>query len=249
MRIKVLGCGSSNGVPELGKGFEGCNADNLKNRRKRSSILITDDSGCNNILIDAGPDLRRQLIEAGNPVIQDILITHAHYDHINGLGELDFITHYKDNPVNVYFAKSDEQEIFNCRGEIFLHQKAKKHIIEPFKCFSIGPHNVVPVLQYHGKMPALGFRIGNFSYSTDLKTMPKESLNALKGLDVWMTSLIHEEGSDKFANLNEILAWCDELEPKQVYLTHMSRFVDYDEIQTKLPDYIKPVYDGMTFFV
>ncbi|MDR2902372.1 MAG: MBL fold metallo-hydrolase, partial [Lactobacillales bacterium] len=184
LKITILGCGASYGVPTLLRGFGDCDPKNPKNTRLRTSILIQSSWG--NILVDTGPDIRQQLLKAGNPKIDAVLFTHLHYDHTGGLNEMVRITDIYEKEedkrtIPLYIYKEDVDSFIAPRS--YLFGQGSSFEIKPFDMyipFEINGLKIIPLLQYHGRSFSTGFRIGNFAYSTDVKKMDPRGFDLLQ---------------------------------------------------------------------
>lgn len=247
MKVKVLGCGPSYGVPSLVRGFGMCDPHNPKNVRTRSAILLETEQG--NIVFDTGPEIREQLIRAGRPDIQAIVYTHSHYDHIGGAEDLrKGFTDTKDY-LDVYISPDDEKYfkdlLYFSFPPIAKESFFNMHVIEAFKEFDINGLKILPIQQYHGNSRSIGYRIGDFAYSTDVKKMPEESFKALEGIKTWIMGVTTPIENDKHINIDEALAWVDRIKPDRVFFTHMGTRMDYDKLCHELPKNVRPVYDGM----
>lgn len=251
MKITILGSGASGGVPLITGVWGSCNPNNPKNIRTRSSILIQDKG--KNILIDTSPDLRAQALQAGIKNIDAVFYTHAHADHIAGIDELRqiFLALQKTIPVyaDLKTAKSIQHSfsyIFETRSS--LHPPfLKMHIVELYKPFEVFGFHVTPFDQGHGPYTSLGYRIGDFAYSTDMKILTPDSLDLLKGLKVWVVGCLQEKLHISHANLEEILEYARFLKPEKIILTHLAHYWDYDILLSKLPKFMHPAYDGLSF--
>lgn len=252
MKVTVLGCGSSLGVPALKYGWGNCNSSNPRNRRTRSSIML--EEGGITLMVDSSPDVREQLLAYGKEKIDALLYTHAHFDHINGIDELKalFATHSLD-----IFATSETitairrsfpyvfRDSADPSSEELHYAFVEAHEIE-YGLFDIKGLNGVCFPQNHGKIQSLGFRIKNFAYSTDLKELSPNMIENLQNLDVWIVDcLCLGARRSTHGNLEDILNWGDKLKPKKTYLTHMDTSMDYDTLKKILPDNIEPAYDQM----
>ncbi len=251
MKIRILGCGPSIGVPSLCFGFGKCNPNNPKNVRTRSSILIqTDDN--KNILVDTSPEMRMQLIAAGSPRIDAIIYTHNHNDHMGGADDLYGLMMGKTEKMPIYLRQCDAIAL---QEQLFYLLASKPmfdfHIIEPYKPFYIGNNEFIAILQEHGLNYAnepnysVGYRMGNFAYSTDVREMDERGFETLYNLDTWILGGITRHVNHKHVDLEKALKWIERLQPRQTFFTHLCEDWDYDEMLKQLPDNMYPVYDGL----
>lgn len=252
MKITILGCGGSMGVPQLGNLWGACDPKNPKNRRLRSSIIVQQNNV--NILIDTGPDLRQQLLAARVDHLDAVLYTHAHSDHTHGVNDLRPFCLQHRKPINIYGDKVTLEELKRFfpvgftplpeKGNIYrLH--LTPHIID--EAVDIGPFHIEAFCQDHGHgMQTLGYKINRMAYSTDVKGLSKTVLNQLKGeLDVWIVDCYKYEEHSTHSHFDQTLAWIEYVNPKQAILTHMSEDMDYETLEAQLPKHITPAYDGM----
>lgn len=260
MKITVLGCGSSTGVPHPTLGWGTCIASNLKNRRTRSSVLI--EAKDISILIDTSPDLRQQLLNLGYiPQIDAVFYTHVHYDHTAGIGELRPMF-YKKNTLTPVYGTQDVIDYIHQIGSFMFENTTDQYIYHPVLSSKIidgdfiltsKNKNILNIRTFqmqHGVLMCTGYRINNFAYATDVKTFPDGELDKLHGLDVLIIDcLTHARNSIAHANLTQVLEWVEKVHPKMTYLTHMDLSMDYDTLIKELPDYIKPAYDGLVIEV
>jgi phosphoribosyl 1,2-cyclic phosphate phosphodiesterase len=247
MKITILGCGSSGGVPLITGDWGACNPNNPKNRRRRASILIQ--VAGKNILIDTSPDLREQLLAAGVWNIDLVLYTHDHADHIGGMDDLRQIYMKTQRSIPVYadtatltHLKKTYSYIFTTLDTLypaFLEGREIEGIID-FEAIQI-----IPFLQHHGHRSSLGFRIGDFAYSTDLIDMPEESYRMLQGLKLWIVDCLRDEPHVSHAHFDQTICMIERIQPERAILTHMTHSLDYDELRSRLPPGIEPAYDGM----
>jgi len=249
MKITVLGCGSSSGVPALKYGWGDCNENNPKNRRSRSSIVIED--GNTVLLIDMSPDLRQQLLDYGSTKIDAVILTHAHYDHMSGINELRPIFFGQKKLLPIYATEHDLSVIK--KAFFYLLEENDQEIYKPYielfsikEKFQIGGISGICFEQDHGFSKSLGIRIGNFAYCTDVVSFSDDNFEKLKGIDIWIVDCLSmKKVKPTHANLKMVLEWVKTINPKHTFLTHMGGTMDYDNLIKILPKNIKPAYDGM----
>ncbi|MBM85766.1 MAG: MBL fold metallo-hydrolase [Rhodospirillaceae bacterium] len=254
MKITVLGCGPSVGVPMLGNRWGSCDPTNSKNRRRRCSILVENQGFT--LLIDTTPDLREQLLDAQVSRIDAVLFTHAHADHTHGLDDLRPMFWLLDEQINVYGDAKTLEELDNRFDYMFRKSPdsppyfrsplvANEIGMEPFE---LGGMKIQPVRQDHGVSgESLGFIFkGLFAYSTDVAYMSNVELERLSGIELWIVDCLRISSSRAHSVLGRTLSWIKVVQPKQAYLTHMSSEIDYDTVMAQLPDTVQLAYDGMT---
>ncbi len=257
----ILGCGSSMGVPRVALGWGSCDPNNPKNRRRRCSLLATrtNERGLKTrVLVDCSPDLRNQLLDAEVDWLDGVLITHEHADHIHGIDDLRGLFVHKRRKVDVWLDEPTSRAMHARFGYCFMTPPgseyppiAHERRLVPGEMVTIsgqgGDIPVVPVLQNHGEIPSLGFRIGNVAYSADIKSLPDQSLPLMEGLDVWIVDALRKAPHPSHLNLDEALYWIDRVKPKRAILTNLHTDMDYAELCATLPPHIVPAYDGMRF--
>lgn len=260
LKFTILGCGSSMGVPRVALGWGDCDPNEPKNRRRRCALLVeqTGAHGVTRVLIDAGPDLREQLIDANVDWVDGVLITHEHADHTHGLDDLRPLFVKKRRPVDTWLDEPTSRALHARFGYCFMTPPGsqyppilKEHRLVSGQAVTIhgqgGAIEVMPILQEHGDIPSLGFRFGNVAYSTDLKRLPPESVQALAGLDVWIVDALRKTPHQSHFNLDEALDWIARVKPKRAILTDMHSDLDYAALRSTLPAHIEPAYDRMSF--
>lgn len=252
MKITILGCGPSAGVPLIGCKCKTCASENPKNKRRRSSILIEADGM--KILVDTSPDLRAQALDNNITKIDALLYTHAHADHTHGIDELRSFNFHSGAGIDVYTNKITFDELKERFAYAFLPHMPEygwfrpyliPHEIEAGKKFSIKNLEVLPFEQEHGKVKSLGFRIGNFAYSTDFKALSEESFSALEGIETWVVDCLQYRPMPTHMHLDLVLDFIERVKPRQAILIHMSHEIEYEEILGKLPKNIYPAFDNM----
>lgn len=260
LTFTILGCGSSMGVPRVALGWGSCDPNNPKNRRRRCSLLIerAGTQGNTRVLIDCSPDLRNQLLDTQVDWLDGVLITHEHADHTHGIDDLRPLFVHKRRRVDVYLDEPTSRAMHARFGYCFMTPPgsdyppiATEKRLVPGKPVTIegqgGPIELLPILQNHGDIPSLGFRIGKVAYSADIKDLPPESLGLMAGLDVWIVDALRRSPHPSHFNLEEALHWIGRIKPKRAILTNLHTDMDYAELCAALPSGIEPAYDRMQF--
>lgn len=256
-QLVVLGTGTSVGVPSIGCGCAVCTSTNPKNNRTRCSVILGLPEG--NLLIDTAPDMRQQLLRESVGLVNAVLYTHEHADHLFGLDDLRLMQFYLGGPVPLYCEEWTEQRIRKSYDYAFdrrpnLHTGA----VPELRFERIGPADggwppidvlgarITAVRQHHGpNFSTLGFRIGNVAYCTDVNAMPEASKELLQGLDVLILDALREKGHTTHLSLPEAISLAEELEAKQVYFTHMSHDLEHEATNAALPAGMALAYDGL----
>jgi len=250
MKITMLGCGISTGVPTIGPDWGRCDPADRRNRRRRASVLI--ESRGKIVLIDMSPDLREQLLDAGVARIDAILLTHAHADHLHGIDDLRAINRLMKRAIPLYATAGTLAEIGRRFGYALKPVPPGEHFFKP----TLAPHEiagpfeaaglpVVPFAQDHGFSTTLGFRIGGFGYSTDVTELGENAFQALAGIDVWFVDCLRREPHPTHSHLAKTLAWIARVGPRRAVLTHMDQSLDYRELAAELPAGVEPGQDGL----
>ncbi|BAT19600.1 MBL fold metallo-hydrolase [Asaia bogorensis] len=261
MKITILGCGGSGGVPMVGgaqgEGIWGaCDPSNPRNERTRSSIVIEAESG-KRLLVDSGPDLRAQLLRQKIGVVHSVLYTHEHADHVAGLDELRAINRMLDAPLPLYATDTVMHELearysYAFRpwsGTGFFRPVPEPHLITPTDKLAICDLDLQLFEQRHYRIPTIGLRCGDFAYSTDVEYLSEESLEVLSGVKTWIVGCFQYEPHVAHAWVDLVIEWCARLKPERTILTHMGPALDYETLRQRLPDGIEPGYDGMVLTV
>jgi phosphoribosyl 1,2-cyclic phosphate phosphodiesterase len=251
MKVTILGCGAAPGVPALAGGWGACDSTNPKNRRRRSSVLI--EQGGATVLIDTTPDLREQLLEARTERIDAVLYTHGHADHTHGIDELREINRLMRGAIPVYGDAETLRTLETRFGYCFEGIPEGRSIFRPWlkpnvittEWFSVGAIPVRPFLQDHGVTTTLGFRLGDFAYSTDVLDLPDAARAQLRDLAVWVVGALSDIPHPAHAHLEKVLDWIAELKPRRAVITHMSNALDYETLMFRLPVGVTPAFDGM----
>ena len=251
MKLKFLGTGTSQGIPVIGSTHPVCLSTNPKDKRLRSSVMITDDEG-KKILIDCGPDFRQQMLTNQESNVDALLITHEHNDHIIGLDDLRPIIFQKRKDISIYCLSRVGKEIQNRFPYAFTEDKypgAPSFEITEIgnEPFIIEKTEIIPIQVIHYKLPILGYKFKNLAYITDASFISEEEQEKLKNLDVLIINCLRkDEPHVAHYILPEILELVEKLQPKTTYLTHISnRFGFHDEIEAMTPENVHPAYDRL----
>lgn len=253
MKITILGCGPSGGVPLVTGSWGKCNPNNPKNHRTRTSIAINirDETW----VVDMSPDLRAQCLREKISRIDGILCTHAHFDHISGLEELKpfavergVIPIYAD-PETLAILVYRSPYAFESEEMLPAIYKRFLKTVEITGTFSIAGVPVIPFEQDHRYSKSIGFRFPFWAYSTDVWELDENALDLLAGIDLWIVDCLDFVERDTHAHLDKTLAWIDRIKPNRAILTHMGIKLDYDELSQKLPDGVIPAHDGLALDV
>lgn len=259
LRLTILGCGSSAGVPRVGVGWGMCDPSNPKNRRRRCSVLVEKtarEGATTSILVDTSPDVREQLLDANVSRLDAVLYTHEHADHIHGIDDLRPLAIVMKRRIPVY-ADRITSELLQIRFGYCFEAPAgsgyppilEMHHLQHGAATAIeGPGGAVDVLPFrmiHGDIEALGFRFGKIAYAPDVSQMPEETFSSLKGLDVLIIDALRYTPHPTHFSVSEALALIERVGPKRAILTNLHTDLDYEKLRRELPPHIEPAYDGL----
>jgi phosphoribosyl 1,2-cyclic phosphate phosphodiesterase len=259
VRVTILGCGSSPGVPRIGNDWGACDSREPKNRRSRCALLIErfgTAADPTTVLVDTGPDVRGQLLAAGVKHLDAVIYTHPHADHIHGIDDLRAVWQNSKRLVDIYADKSTKERLDKAFGYCFESPPGsfyppilKHHPMVAGTPISIsgagGPIVILPFRQIHGDIDSLGLRVERLAYSCDISNVPSESESILTGLDVWIVDALRYRMHPSHFSVADALTWIDKLKPKRAILTHMHTDLDYGRLRKDLPPEIEPAFDGM----
>lgn len=246
MKLTILGCGTSGGVPKMPEYWGDCDPSNPKNRRRRASVLVQ--STETTVLIDTTPDLREQMLDANVRKLDAVFYTHDHADHTHGIDDLRGFFHAQRTKVPVYGDAATLGILKRRFDYVFNSQDGYPAICEAHilgGAERVGDITLVPFEQGHGNGISLGYRFGDMAYSTDLNRMPETAFDALKGVKVWVVDALRYEPHPTHSHLNQTLEWIDRIRPERAILTHMTWDMDYETLCRNLPSGVEPAYDGM----
>jgi len=256
LRVTILGCGSSGGVPRLGGIWGDCDPKNPKNRRRRCSILVerVTDAGTTRALIDTSPDLRGQLLDAGVGQLDGVVFTRSHADHVHGLDDLRMIVFNIRKRLKVWADEPTQKDLLTRFGYAFIQPEGSPYppILELETIAGEvvidgagGPVSLTPIPVNHGTIDALGFRIGGVAYIPDVFQIHETSWPLLEGLDCWIIDSLRRTPHPSHSHLEQTLGWIEQAKPGRAVLTNMHIDLDYATLEAETPDHITPAYDGM----
>lgn len=252
MTITFLGTGTSQGIPVIGSQHPVCLSSDKRDKRLRSSIMIT--SGATVLVVDCGPDFRAQMLRENPSHIDAILFTHEHSDHTAGLDDIRPFYFRQDGDFQLY----GHQRVFESLQQRFAYifETENKYPGAPTVAlneiknnvpFQINNVHITPINVYHNKLQVFGFRIQNFVYLTDVKTISDTEIEKLKGVDVLVVNALREREHHSHFTLSEALGFIEKVQPEKAYLTHISHELGfYEEVQKTLPKNVFLAYDSLT---
>lgn len=239
MRVRLLGTGTSQGIPIIGCHCPVCTSTDERDHRLRTSALVEVDGV--NILIDAGPDLRQQLLRCGVTRLDALLLTHEHKDHTGGIDDVRPINFLMKQPLNIYGQPRVMKAIRNDYSYAFgpdQYPGVPQLVLNPLQPepFEVKGVEVIPVKVRHMTLPIFGYRIRHFGYITDASFISETEKKKLKGVKVLVINALRREQHYSHFNLEQALAIIDEIKPERAYLTHVShRLGKYVDVSQELP--------------
>lgn len=251
MKITFLGTGTSQGVPVIACNCEVCTSTDKRNNRLRTSILIeTEDK---TIVVDSGPDFRYQLLREKVKDLDAVLFTHEHKDHIAGLDDIRPFNYLLHKVIDVYATERVQaalkREFYYIFAETKYHglPQINLHMVNNGEAFQIGKNTIIPFEVMHHLLPITGYRIGDFTYITDAKTISAESFEKIAGTKILVLNALQKEPHISHFTLSEAIAFAQKVGAETTYLTHISHNLGlHDVVEKDLPSNIKLAYDGLT---
>ncbi|MES2753945.1 MAG: MBL fold metallo-hydrolase [Pseudomonadota bacterium] len=250
MKVRLLGAGTSSGVPRIGNDWGACDPAEPRNRRTRASLLV--DSGATRLLIDTSPDLREQLLAAGVASVDAVIWTHDHADHTHGIDDLRQLFHTRGSAIPGYARGVTRTAIehkfgYVVRGNDGYPPTVDLHNLNDLQRF---PDLIVKVMdQPHGSISSAGLRFEAagkaIGYATDFHTMTDAMRSLYADLDIWIVDALRERPHPSHPTVAQVIAWAAELAPKRTVLMHMDQSLDYRTLCGSLPSGIEPGYDGL----
>ena len=250
LNITVLGSGTSQGVPVIACNCKVCTSNNPKDKRLRCSILISYNG--ENYVIDSGPDFRYQMLRENVQTLRAVLFTHEHKDHVSGLDDVRAFNFKEQRDMQVYCSKRVEVALKREFHYVFDEDKypgvplIQLNTIQNEKFTLQEGLEVQPIEVMHYKMPVMAYRIKDFAYITDAKTISESEREKLKGVKVLIVNALRIQEHISHFNLDEALQLIEEVKPEKAYLTHISHlFGTHEEIQALCPSNVYPAFDGL----
>lgn len=254
LTITFLGTGTSQGIPVIGSSHPVCLSNDFKDKRLRVSVMIA--WGNYQFVIDCGPDFRQQMLRENVSFINGVLLTHEHNDHVAGIDDIRPFN-FRQGELAFYA----EKRVFEALKQRFSYvfetvnkypgaPTIKEVEISKEHTFELGGKTIIPVEAMHANLPVLGFRIDDFAYMTDVKTIDDTEKLKLKGLKVLVINALREKHHESHLNIKEALELIKELQPKTTYFTHISHLMGFhEEVEAKLPKHVHLAYDTLKITV
>ena len=265
VRVTILGCGSSGGVPREGNEWGACDPTDPRNRRTRCSLLVERYDGeyshetSTVVLIDTSPDLREQLLAARVTHIDGLLYTHDHADQSHGIDDLRAIVYNQRKRIPTWMDDATAGSLLVRFGYIFKTPEGSSYpalldyVAMPKAGGNVRVEGTGGVLDFevlaqnHGDIDSLGFRFGPVAYCNDCKSLPETSLKACLGADVFIVDALRDTLHPSHANVAQALEWIEFIQPNEAILTNMHIDLDYHELSSRLPAGVVPAVDGLVW--
>lgn len=249
MQLTFLGTGTSQGVPVIGCGCEVCLSADPRDKRLRTSALVR--IGDAHVLIDAGPDLRAQMLRCGVTDLEGVLLTHEHMDHLGGIDDLRAFNFRQRRAMTLYSNEATLKAVRRTFHYAFAEERYPgapelrlEHVNGPFE---LAGTTIEPFEVMHGSLPVLGFRIGGLAYITDAKTISDEVVERLRGIDTLVLNALRQSPHPTHLNLEEALEVVRRIQPRAAWFTHISHLLGkHAEMEQQLPQSVGLAFDGLT---
>lgn len=256
IRATILGCGSSGGVPRLGDRWGACDPANPRNRRRRCSLLVEREGpgGVTQVLIDTGPDMVPQLLDAGVATLDAVIYTHAHADHVHGIDDIRQLVYNARRKMPLWADEATAAALQSRFGYIFATPEGSYYppiaelnlIAGPIAIEGPGGKLTFhPFRVQHGEITALGFRFGGLVYLPDVSHIPDEAWPLIEGAEIFVIDALRPEPHPSHAHLAQALAWLERAGCPRGVLTNMHIDMDYGEVAAQTPDHVQPAHDGL----
>lgn len=250
MKITFLGTGTSQGVPVIGCGCEVCQSEDHRDKRLRVSMLL--EMGDKTVVIDSGPDFRYQMLRAKVKDLDAIVYTHEHKDHVAGLDDIRPFNYLLQKNIDIYATERVQEALKREFSYIFAEKvypgtpKIDIHTITNEK-FNIGKTEFIPLDIMHYKLPILGYRVNDFTFITDAKTIPQASVDKIRGTKILVVNALQREEHISHFTLAEAVAFANDIGAEMTYFTHISHNLGkHADVELELPPNIRLAYDGLS---
>ena len=249
VKVRVLGCGTSSGVPRIGNDWGACDPAEPRNRRLRSSIIV--DSGGETLLVDCGPDLREQMNAANRDRIDQVVVTHDHADHCHGIDDLRQVAHAGGGAVPLYARPQVVDRLTARFGYAFAGSPLYPAVVEgrDVADLALGEASLRFVDQPHGGITSLGLRFDesgqSLGFAIDFHELTDDMAALYAGVDHWICDCLRRRSHPTHAHLDAVLGWARELKVGQLWLSHLDNSMDYATLAAELPDWAAPAHDGL----
>ena len=252
----ILGCGSSGGVPRLDSLWGACDPANPKNRRRRCSMLLErfDGEAATRVLIDTSPDMRAQLLDAGVGLLDGVVFTHGHADHLHGIDDLRMVYFNRRARLPVWADAPTAEALVGRFGYAFVQASGSLYPpileLQPIEgSFAVeGPGGPIPFRPFwvrHGRIDSLGFRIHDLVYLPDVSDIPDDAWPALAGADTLVIDALRYRPHPTHTHVEQTLAWIVRAAPRRAILTNMHNDLDYARLDAETPENVTPAHDGL----
>lgn len=247
--VTFLGTGTSQGIPVITCDCEACRSDDPRDDRLRASIMFSIDG--KNVVVDTGPDFRQQMLREDVKMVEAVLFTHEHKDHIAGMDDIRAFNFKSKKPMSVYATPQVQEALKREYHYVFTEKKypgvPQVHLNtiteEPIDLLG---ETFIPIEVMHYKLPVKAFRLKNFTYITDANYISEEEIKKIEGTEILVLNALRKEKHISHFNLEEALAFIDRIQPKKAYLTHISHLMGkHEEVSKELPDHVAIAYDGL----
>lgn len=268
LRARILGCGSSGGVPRIDGDWGACDPNNPKNRRRRCSVLLEraetlealDAGEATRVLIDTSPDLREQILDAGSPDIHGLAFTHTHADQCHGIDDVRALVYRRQERFLAAMSAATLRDLTARFGYIFETPPGSgypplltaKDLASGASATFSGPGGRLEIQLFdveHGGAPCSGVRAGPVAYTPDVNGLDAAAFEHLSGASLWIVDSLRERPHPSHAHLQQSLDWLDRVKPELGVLTNLHIDLDYAELAARLPSGVRPAYDGLSIVV
>jgi phosphoribosyl 1,2-cyclic phosphate phosphodiesterase len=250
MKVYFLGTGTSQGIPVIGSDHEVCKSSNPKDKRLRVSVWVHTKK--TSLIVDCGPDFRQQMLTSQCSRVDAILFTHEHADHTSGIDDIRPFN-FKQGKIPVYAHTRVIENLKRRFDYVFEYENRYPGApsVQPIEVvnnepFSIGDIDVVPINAYHANLQVFGYKMNDFAYLTDVKTIASEEIEKIKGVKVLVINALREDPHHSHFNLQDALDFVTLVQPQKAYLTHISHLLGFhDQVAQKLPNNVFLAYDNL----